>query len=129
MSLYKRNYLPLSAYLVTALRIEKASIKMKQDIKKLIISLLVMDLCMILVLEWNVGANVIFGTDQMTKTPTFSLQESIFPLTVINPVTDEYILYGTWNIDVSEGRVINFKADMVINDSDYKNGISADLPK
>ena len=64
---------------------------------------------------------MIFGTDQMTKTPTFSLQRSIFPLTVINPVTDESILYGTWNIDVNEGRVINFKAEMIINDSDYKS--------
>jgi hypothetical protein len=56
--------------------------------------------------QWNSDGNVLIAADQMTNTSTFSLQGTIFPLTVINPITDEYILSGTWNIDVKEGRVM-----------------------
>jgi hypothetical protein len=48
----------------------------------------------------------------------------ILPLTVINPITDEYILTGTWNMDVNQGRVTNFRADMQVELHDGSNSHS-----
>jgi hypothetical protein len=38
----------------------------------------------------------------------------MLPLTVKNPMTDEYILAGNWNMDVNQRRVTNFTADMQV---------------
>jgi len=75
---------------------------MKDDIKRLTVSLLVLGLCTISVLPLSNNGNLLLATDQLTTSPTFSLQGTIIPLTVINPITDEYILSGTWNMDVKE---------------------------
>jgi hypothetical protein len=85
---------------------------MKQDIKKTTVPLLVMGLAMIFILVWNSDSSLLFATDQVTNMPTLSLKGTIIPLTVINPVTDEYILSGNWNMDISDGNVTNFTADM-----------------
>jgi hypothetical protein len=87
---------------------------MKQVIKKVRVSLLVIVLSMVFLLVWNNISNVLFATDQVTNSPTFSIKGTIFPLTVINPITDEYILAGTWNMDVNQERVTNFTADMQV---------------
>jgi hypothetical protein len=68
---------------------------MKQVIKKVRVSLLVTVLSMVFLLVWNNNSNVLFATDQVTNAPTFSIKGTILPLTVINPITDEYILAGT----------------------------------
>jgi predicted ester cyclase len=87
---------------------------MKVDTRKLTILLLVIGLYLAILTQWNNDGNILFAADPITNTSTFSLQGTIFPLTVINPITDEYILSGTWDIDVNEGRVTNFKADMAV---------------
>jgi hypothetical protein len=69
---------------------------------------------MVFVLEWNNNSNVPYATGQVTNAPTFSTKGTMLPLTVINPITDEYILAGTWNMDVNQGRVTNFTADMQV---------------
>jgi hypothetical protein len=51
--------------------------------------------------------------DQVTTT-TFSEKGTIIPLTVINPRTGEYTLAGTWTMDVNEGKVTNFTAEMQV---------------
>ncbi|HYZ94913.1 MAG TPA: hypothetical protein VE566_04075 [Nitrososphaeraceae archaeon] len=68
---------------------------MKQVIKKVRVSLLVTVLSMVFLLVWNNNSNVLFATDQVTNAPTFSIKGTILPLTVINPIPDEYILAGT----------------------------------
>ena len=88
---------------------------MKCETRKLTVSLLVVWLYVVFLPQWNSDGNVLIAADQMTNTSTFSLQGTIFPLTVINPITDEYILSGTWNIDVKEGRVMNFKLPISTN--------------
>ena len=84
---------------------------MKQVIKKVRVSLLVIVLSMVFVLVWNNNnnnnnnnSNVLFATAQMTDAPTFSVKGTMLPLTVINPTPDEYILADTWNMDVKQGR-------------------------
>src|ERR671911_1945268 len=94
---------------------------MKQVIKKVRVPLLVTVLSMVFLLVWNNNSNVLFATDQVTNAPTFSIKGTIFPLTVINPITDEYILAGTWNMDVNQGRVTNFTADMQVELYDGSN--------
>jgi hypothetical protein len=83
---------------------------MKQNIKKLT-GLLVVELGLMFALVGN--TNSVFAQDQVTASTTFTEGKgSILPLTVINPKTGEYILDGTWNIDVNKGKVTNFTADM-----------------
>ena len=67
---------------------------MKQVIKKVRVSLLVIVLSMVFLLVGNNNSNVLFATDQATNSPTFSIKGTMLPLTVINPITDEYILAG-----------------------------------
>lgn len=76
---------------------------------------------MLFILVWSNNANILFATDLETSTPTFSIKGTILPLTVINPITDEYILAGTWNMDVNQGRVTNFTADMQVELYDGSN--------
>jgi hypothetical protein len=78
---------------------------MKQNIKKLT-CLLVVQLGLVFSLIDN--NNLIFAQDQVTATTTFSGKGSILPFTVINPKTGEYILGGTWAMDVNKGKVTNF---------------------
>jgi hypothetical protein len=73
---------------------------------------------MVSLLLSNYNGNVLFATDQTKNASTFSVRGTIFPLTVINPITDEYIY---WNMDVNEGEVINFKADMQVELYDGSN--------
>jgi predicted ester cyclase len=94
---------------------------MKQVIKKVRVSLLVIVLSVVFLLVWNHNSNVLFATDQVTNSPTFSIKGTMLPLTVINPITDEYILAGTWNMDVNQGRVTNFTADMQVELYDGSN--------
>jgi nogalonic acid methyl ester cyclase/aklanonic acid methyl ester cyclase len=94
---------------------------MKQVIKKVRVSLLVLVLSMVFVLVWNNNSYVLFATDQVTNAPTFSIKGTMLPLTVINPITDEYILAGTWNMDVNQGRVTNFTADIQVELYDGSN--------
>jgi hypothetical protein len=91
---------------------------MKQDIKK-ITGLLLVELGLVFALVGN-NSNMLFAQDQVTTT-TFSGKGTILPLTVINPKTDEYILAGNWNMDVNEGRVTNFTADMQVELYDGSN--------
>ncbi|HZC48828.1 MAG TPA: hypothetical protein VE244_07210 [Nitrososphaeraceae archaeon] len=92
---------------------------MKQDIKK-ITGLLLVELGLVFALVGNNNSNMLFAQDQVTTT-TFSGKGMILPLTVINPKTDEYILSGNWNMDVNEGRVTNFTADMQVELYDGSN--------
>jgi len=94
---------------------------MKQDIKKVIVLLLVIELSMVFVLVLNNNSNVLFASAQVLNAPTFSVKGTIVPLTVINPITDEYILAGIWNMDVNEGKVTNFTADMQVELYDGSN--------
>jgi hypothetical protein len=91
---------------------------MKQDIKK-ITGLLLVELGLVFALVGN-NSNMLFAQDQVTTT-TFSGKGTILPLTVINPKTDGYILAGNWNMDVNEGRVTNFTADMQVELYDGSN--------
>ena len=68
----------------------------------------------------NNNSNMLFGQDQV-KTTTFSGKGSILPLTVINPITGEYILAGHWSMDANEGRVTNFTADIQVELYDGSN--------
>ncbi|HKG89976.1 MAG TPA: hypothetical protein VKA95_16805 [Nitrososphaeraceae archaeon] len=90
---------------------------MKQNIKKLT-GLLVVQLGMVFALVGN--TNLVSAQDQITTT-TFTNKGTILPLTVINPKTDEYILAGTWDMDVNEGKVTNFTADMQVELYDGSN--------
>jgi nogalonic acid methyl ester cyclase/aklanonic acid methyl ester cyclase len=92
---------------------------MKQVNRKARISLLVMVLVFVLV--WNNNSNVLFAAGQVPNAPTFSIKGTILPLTVINPITDEYILAATWNMDVNQGNVTNFTADMQVELYDGSN--------
>lgn len=92
---------------------------MKQNIKKLA-ALLVVGLGFVIALDGNNNSNMLFGQDQV-KTTTFSGKGIILPLTVINPITDEYILVGNWSMDANEGRVTNFTADMQVELYDGSN--------
>jgi hypothetical protein len=92
---------------------------MKQDIKKLT-GLLVVQMGLVFALAGNNNSNMAFAQDQVTTT-TFSSKGTILPLTVIHPKTNEHILAGTWNIDVNEGRVTNFTADMQVELCDGSN--------
>jgi hypothetical protein len=83
---------------------------MTQKLKK-ITSLLAVELGMVLVLVGNSSA-MLYAQDQITT--TFSDKGMILPLTVINPKTGEYILEGTWNMNVNEGKVTNFTAEMQV---------------
>ena len=71
-------------------------------------------------LDRNNNSNMLFGQDQV-KTTTFSGKGTILPLTVINPITDEYILAGNWSMDANEGRIINFTACMQVELYDGSN--------
>jgi hypothetical protein len=62
----------------------------------------------------NTYISFIFATDQLIIKPTLSMKGIIIPQTVINPITDEYILKGNWNLDVKEGKIINFTADVQV---------------
>ena len=53
---------------------------------------------------------MLFAQDQVTTT-TFSNKGTILPYQ-LNPKTGEYIVGGTWNMDVDEGRATNFTADI-----------------
>jgi hypothetical protein len=78
---------------------------MKQVIKKVRVSLLVIVLSMVFVLVWNNNnnnnnnnSNVLFATAQMTDAPTFSVKGTMLPLTVTNTgkqlLTNIVINYG-----------------------------------
>ena len=74
---------------------------MKQVIKKVRVSLLVIVLSIVFVLVWNNNnnnSNVLFATDQVTNAPTFSVKGTMLPLTVTNtgkqPLTNIVINYG-----------------------------------
>jgi hypothetical protein len=90
---------------------------MKQNIKRLT-GLLVVQLGMVFALVVN--TNLASAQDQVT-TPTFADKGSILPLTVINPKTGEYILAGTWNLDVNRGKVTNFITAMQVELYDGSN--------
>jgi hypothetical protein len=63
---------------------------MKQETKKITVPLLVLVLTIVSVLAWNNNnGNVLFATDQVINTPTFSIRGTILPSTVINPITDD----------------------------------------
>ncbi|HKG86755.1 MAG TPA: hypothetical protein VKA95_00405 [Nitrososphaeraceae archaeon] len=83
---------------------------MKQNIKRLT-GLSVVQLGMVFALVGN--TNLASAQDQVTAA-NFTDKGSILPLTVINPKTGEYILAGTWNLDVNKGKVTNFTADMKV---------------
>jgi hypothetical protein len=51
-----------------------------------------------------------YAQDQVTTTTLFD-KGIILPYQ-LNPKTGEYVIAGTWNTDVNEGRVTNFTADM-----------------
>jgi hypothetical protein len=51
---------------------------MKQVIKKVRVSLLVIVLSMVFLLVWNNNGNVLFATDQVTNSPTFSIKGLYF---------------------------------------------------
>ena len=53
---------------------------------------------------------MLFAQDQVTTT-TFSNKGTILPYQ-LNPKTGEYVIGGTWNMEVNEGSVTNFTADM-----------------
>src|SRR5574341_2091180 len=84
---------------------------MKLGLKKRAVLLLVIELSIVLLL-WDYNSSLLFAAGQVTGTPTYAMKGTLIPLTVINPTTDEYILGGTWSMDVNEGNVTNFKADM-----------------
>src|SRR5919108_2404426 len=74
---------------------------MKQVIKKVRVSLLVIVLSIVFVLVWNNNnnnSNVLFATDQVTNAPTFSVKGTMLPLSVTNtgkqPLTNIVINYG-----------------------------------
>lgn len=69
----------------------------------------------------NTYTNFIFATDQLIIKPALSMKGIIIPQTVINPITDEYILKGNWNLDVKEGKIINFTADVQVELYDGSN--------
>jgi hypothetical protein len=57
---------------------------MKQVIKKVRVSLLVIVLSIVFVLVWNNNNNnnnVLFAMDQVTNAPTFSVEGTMLPLT------------------------------------------------
>jgi hypothetical protein len=62
----------------------------------------------------NTYTNFIFATDQLIIKPILSVKGTIIPHTVINPITGEYILTGNWNMDVKEGKIVNFTADVIV---------------
>jgi hypothetical protein len=84
---------------------------MIQNIRGLTGLLVVVQLGMAFGLVGN--TNLASAQDQGTAT-NFSDKGSILPLTVINPKTGEYVVAGTWNLDVNKGKVTNFTADMQV---------------
>jgi hypothetical protein len=78
---------------------------MIQKIKKKTVTLLVFVLAFV-----PNGGVMLYAQDQVTTT-TFSDKGTVIPYQ-LNPKTGEYIVAGTWNMDVNEGRVTNFTADM-----------------
>jgi hypothetical protein len=75
---------------------------MTQKIKK-ITRLLVLELGLVFALI-GYNSEMLFAQDGIA-TRTFSDKGTILPLTIH---TGEYILAGTWNMDVNNGRVTNF---------------------
>jgi hypothetical protein len=90
---------------------------MKQNIKRLT-GLSVLQLGIVFALVGN--TNLVSAQGQVTAA-NFNDKGSILPLTVINPKTGEYILAGTWNLDVNKGKVTNFRADMQVELYDKSN--------
>jgi hypothetical protein len=85
---------------------------MIQKIKIIIGLLVAVDLVVVFALVGD-SINMLYAQDQVTTT-TFSEKGTIIPLTVINPQTGEYTLAGTWTMDVNEGKVTNFTAEMQV---------------
>jgi hypothetical protein len=84
---------------------------MIQNIGRLTGLLIVVQLGMMFALLGN--TNLASAQNQVAAT-TFMSKGEILPLTVINPKKGEYILAGTWNMDVNKGKVTNFTADMQV---------------
>jgi hypothetical protein len=81
---------------------------MTQKIKK-IAGLLMLELGLAFALVGN-NSGLLFALDKATTT-TFSEKGTIFP-SIIHE--GEYILAGTWNMDVNNGKVTNFTGDIQV---------------
>src|SRR5262245_5051485 len=84
---------------------------MTQMIKKITSLSKIALLSMIFVLDVD-SSVMLSAQDQVTTTiTTFSNKGTILPYQ-LNPKSGEYITGGIWNLDVNEGKVKNFTADM-----------------
>ncbi len=92
---------------------------MKQNIRKQT-GLLVVAVQLGIVFALVGNTNLVSAQDSAAAT-TFTSKGEILPLTLINPKTGEYIVNGNWNMDVNDGKVTNFTADMQVELYDGSN--------
>src|SRR5215203_5762355 len=92
---------------------------MKQNIRKQT-GLLVVAVQLGIVFALVGNTNLVSAQDSAAAT-TFTSKGEILPLTLINPKTGEYIVNGNWDMDVNEGKVTNFTADMQVELYDGTN--------